>query len=169
LPRRPGRWSDLSPAYRSRLKSAGIGAREWKRGDSLRAARGHSPNYPAPRERARILGRLEEGQGTRQDVERLEAWRESRAFPSWARRYELSTELALRAQQAGVKDPSKWESAQWVPARYGEPWTLEVVHTDGTVAEMEVPSDQRAEMHAATTDIAADYEEIGEVEVVGTP
>lgn len=166
--RRRGRWSDLSDSYRKRLTGAGITPEAYERGDSLKAARGHSGAYPGPAERRAIWGRYQSGEATLGDVRRVQSWRDSKAFPRWAARLGLSTDAALALSAQGARGPSTWaEAPTFTPAPRGEAWVLTLHYRDGTDADISIPAELVDEVLAFGIEASGDYD-LGEIDVAET-
>jgi len=168
-------WAGLSDDYKARLKGAGISYQDWRSGKSLKAARGHGGAYPSPAERREIIGRLDADQQTEADRQGIRRWSASRARPAWTKpggkgHFPVSDELALRLWAAGVKNPKQWEDAPtFTPGRSGEPWSMRVLHKDGTYAELEIPWSQHDEALAMAIDASGEYPDLGQLTVAGTP
>lgn len=145
----PKNWSDLSPATRSRLTSAGITRQAWYRGDSLNAAYGHKVRYREPAQR-RARGEAPRGPMEREiageaiagDLQALQSWAESKARPSWIPDNMSAPTAAALSQIPG--NPKSWGSVHFTPVADDQPWEMIVTprgheRGDGHDIEIEIP------------------------------
>jgi hypothetical protein len=155
-------WDALSAEYRARLERGGITRESYGAGESLRTARGHSPAYPAPTERAEIAGRLASGDITAADQRRINAWQQSRAYPAWAEKtLPNQPNVALTIIASGAGHPNTWEQIEVTVPRRGEtgPIVYTITKDDGSVIDVVLPEDVgRQAAIAMAADITAEFD-----------
>ncbi len=128
-------WNRLTPTYRARLERAGVSRDRYLAGDSLQAARGHTPQ---PKGAAPLEATVREarGEGGPSDLEALERWAGSRLRPGWIPR-DMSPPTAAALSQIDLP-PSKWSSVRFTPRGDDQPWAMVVTpkgvphHPDGS-------------------------------------
>lgn len=115
-----GQWNDLSEAYRARLTRTGITREGYLAGDSLMAARGHTPAPPPTAAPAGPTLRETIGEGGPEDLSILERW----SRPSWIPS-DMSPPTAAALSQLDVP-PSKWGHVHFTPRGDEQPWDMTV-------------------------------------------